>query len=53
MRIYAALYGENDKRISTEGGVVKVPALTPTLTWPFMISVVNIQKPDRYTLLPG
>jgi hypothetical protein len=53
VRIYAALYDEDNKLITTEGGVVNVPALTPTLTLPFTISLVNIQKPDHYTLLPG
>jgi hypothetical protein len=53
VRIYAALYDKDDKLITTEGGVVNVPALTPTLTTPFTISLVNIQKPDHYTLLPG
>ncbi len=52
-RIYAALYDKDNKLITTEGGVVNVPALTPTLTSPFTISLVNIQKPDHYTLLPG
>ncbi len=32
VRIYAALYDEDNKLITTEGGVVNVPALTPTLT---------------------
>ncbi len=53
VRIYAALYDGNDKLITTEGGVVNVPALTPTLTSPFTISLVNIQKPDHYILFPG
>lgn len=53
VRIYAALYDGDDRLITTEGGVVNVPALTPTLTTPFTISLVNIQKPDHYTLLPG
>ena len=53
VRIYAALYDKDNKLITTEGGVVNVPALTPTLTSPFTISLVNIQKPDHYTLLPG
>ncbi len=52
-RIYAALYDKDNKLITTEGGVVNVPALTPTLTSPFTISLVNIQKPDHYTLMPG
>ncbi len=52
-RIYAALYDKDNKLISTEGGIVNAPALTPTLTSPFTISLVNIQKPDHYTLLPG
>jgi len=53
VRIYAALYDGDDRLVTTEGGVVNVPALTPTLTTPFTISLVNIQKPDHYTLLPG
>jgi hypothetical protein len=53
VRIYAALYDKDNKLITMEGGVVNVPALTPTLTSPFTISLVNIQKPDHYTLLPG
>ncbi len=53
VRIYAALYDKDNKLITTEGGVVNVPALTPNLTSPFTISLVNIQKPDHYTLLPG
>lgn len=53
VRIYAALYDKDNKLITTEGGVVNVPALTPTLTSPFTVSLVNIQKPDHYTLLPG
>jgi hypothetical protein len=53
VRIYAALYDKDNKLITTEGGVVNVPALTPTLTSPFTISLVNIQKPNHYTLLPG
>jgi hypothetical protein len=53
VRIYAALYDKDNKLITTEGGVVNVPALTPTLTSPFTISLVNIQKPDHYTLLLG
>ena len=54
VRIYSAfiLYKDN-KLITTEGGVVNVPALTPTLTSPFTISLVNTPKPDHYTLLPG
>jgi hypothetical protein len=53
VRIYAALYDENDRLITTEAGIVNVPALTPTLTSPFTISLVDMQKPDHYTLLPG
>ena len=53
VRIYAALYDENNKLITTEGGMVNVPALTPTLTSPFTISLVDTPKPDHYTLLPG
>ena len=53
VRIYAALYDDDNKLITTEGGVINVPALTPTLTSPFTISLVNIPKPDHYTLLPG
>ncbi len=53
VRIYAALYDKDNKLITTEGGVVNVPALTPTLTSPFTISLVNIPKPDHYTLMPG
>ena len=53
VRIYAALYDKDNRLITTEGGVVNVPALTPTLTSPFTISLVNIQKPNHYTLLPG
>ena len=53
VRTYAALYDGNNKLITTEGGVVNVPALTPTFTSPFTISRVNIQKPDHSTLLPG
>ncbi len=53
VRIYAALYDGNNRLITTEGGVVNVPALTPTLTSPFTISFVNIQKPDHYILFPG
>jgi hypothetical protein len=53
VRIYAALYDKDNKLITTEGGVVNVPALTPTLTSPFTISLVNTPKPDHYTLLPG
>ena len=47
------LYDKDNKLITTEGGVVNVPALTPTLTSPFTISLVNTPKPDHYTLLPG
>ncbi len=53
VRIYAVLYDKDNRLITTEGGVVNVPALTPTLTSPFTISLVNIQKPDHYTLMPG
>ncbi len=53
VRIYAALYDKDNKLITTEGGVVNVPVLTPNWTSPFTISLVNIQKPDHYTLLPG
>jgi hypothetical protein len=53
VRIYAALYDDNNKLITTEAGVVNVPTLTPTLTSPFTISLLNIQKPDHYTLFPG
>lgn len=53
VRIYAALYDENNRLITTEVGIVSVPALTPTLTSPFTISLVDMQKPDHYTLLPG
>ena len=53
VRIYVAMYDNDNKLITTEGGVVNVPALTPTLTSPFTISLVNIPKPDHYTLLPG
>jgi hypothetical protein len=53
VRIYAALYDDNSKLITTEAGVVNVPTLTPTLTSPFTISLLNIQKPDHYTLFPG
>jgi hypothetical protein len=53
VRIYAALYDKDNKLITTEGGIVNVPALTPTLTSPFTISLVNTPKPDHYTLLPG
>ena len=53
VRIYAALYDENNRLITTEAGIVSVPALTPTLTSPFTISLVDMQKPDHYTLLPG
>ena len=53
VRIYAALYDEDNKLITTEGGIVNVPDLTPTLTSPFTISLVNTPKPDHYTLLPG
>ena len=53
VRIYAALYDDNNKLITTEAGVVNVPSLTPTLTSPFTISLLNIQKPDHYTLFPG
>ena len=53
VRIYTALYDKDNKLITTESGVVNVPALTPTLTSPFTISLVNTPKPDHYTLLPG
>ena len=53
VRIYAALYDKGNKLITTEGGVVNTPALTPTLTSSFTISLVNLPKPDHYTLLPG
>ena len=53
VRIYAALYDKDNKLITTEGGVVNTPALTPTLTSSFTISLVNLPKPDHYTLLPG
>ena len=53
VRIYAALYDKDNKLITTEGGVVNTPALTPTLTSPFTISLVKLPKPDHYTLLPG
>ena len=53
VRIYAALYDKDNKLISTESGIVSVPALTPTLTLPFTINLVNTPKPDHYTLLPG
>jgi hypothetical protein len=53
VRIYAALYDDNNKLVTTEAGVVNVPTLTPTLTSPFTISLLNIQKPDHYTLFPG
>ncbi|MGB8159803.1 MAG: FxLYD domain-containing protein [Nitrososphaeraceae archaeon] len=53
VRIYAALYDKDNKLITTEGGIVNVPALTPTMTSPFTISLVNTPKPDHYTLLPG
>ena len=52
-RIYAALYDKDNRLITTEAGVVSVAALTPTLTSPFTISLVDIQKPDHYTLMPG
>ena len=53
VRTYAALYDKDNKLITTEGGVVNTPALTPTLTSSFTISLVNLPKPDHYTLLPG
>jgi hypothetical protein len=53
VRIYAALYDKDNKLITTESGIVNVPALTPTLTSPFTINLVNTPKPDHYTLLPG
>ena len=53
VRIYAGLYDKDNKLITTEGGMVNVPALTPTLTSPFTISLVNTPNPDHYTLLPG
>ena len=53
VRIYAAVYDKDNKLITTEGGIVNVPALTPTLTSPFTIRLVNTPKPDHYTLLPG
>jgi len=53
VRIYAVLYDKDNKLITTEGGVVNTPALTPTLTSSFTISLVNLPKPDHYTLLPG
>jgi hypothetical protein len=53
VRIYAALYDDKNKLITTEAGVVNIPSLTPTLTSPFTISLLNIQKPDHYTLFPG
>ena len=53
VRIYAALYDKDNKLITTEGGVVNTPALTPTLTSPFTINLANLPKPDHYTLLPG
>ena len=53
VRIYAALYDENNRLVTTEPGVVNIPTLTPTLTSPFTISLLNIQKPDHYTLFPG
>jgi hypothetical protein len=53
VRVYAALYDDNNMLITTEAGVVNVPSLTPTLTSPFTISLVHIQKPDHYTLFPG
>ena len=53
VRIYAALYDKDNKLITTEGGVVNTPALTPTLTSPFTINIANMPKPDHYTLLPG
>ena len=53
VRIYATLYDNDNKLITTEVGVVNVPALTPSLTSPFTISLVNTPKPDHYTLLPG
>jgi len=52
-RIYAALYDKDNRLITTEAGVVSVAALTPTLTSPFTISLVDIQKPDHYTLMLG
>ena len=53
VRIYAALYDKDNKLITTESGIVNVPALTPTLTSPFTINLVNTPKPDHYTLMPG
>ncbi len=53
VRIYTALYDDDNKLITMEGGVVNAPALIPTQTSPFTISLVNIQKPDHYTLMPG
>ena len=53
VRIYTALYDKDNKLITTEGGVVNTPALTPTLTSPFTINLANLPKPDHYTLLPG
>ena len=53
VRVYAALYDDNNKLITTEAGVVNVPTLTPTLTSAFTLSLLNIPKPDHYTLFPG
>src|SRR5580765_3686640 len=42
VRIYVAIYDKDNKLITTEGGVVNTPALTPTLTSSFTISLVNL-----------
>ena len=53
VRVYAALYDDNNRLITTEAGVVNVPTLTPTLTSAFTLSLLKIPKPDHYTLFPG
>jgi len=48
-RIYTALYDKDNRLVTTEAWAVNIASLTPTFT----ISLVNIQIPDHYTLMPG
>lgn len=44
------MYNEDNKLITTEGGVVNVPALTLTLTSPFTIGRVKYTKTRSFYL---
>src|ERR1041384_4221951 len=54
VRIYATLFDKNNNLITTETGTVQVPSLSPTMTTPFTITLVDLSnKPDHYSLFPG